>query len=127
MRSLLPLGSLWAVASNTSPSSDIDCCTCNAQGKQTYLGTFDNPESAAKRYNEAAIEHHGDKAVCNRLPGRTSPEGPRLVMPEGGERGKEPANNESLPAGLVGSKPAAVRETARSQGNGPHGQVTAQM
>ena len=31
----------------------------------TYLGRFVNEEDAARRYDEAAREHHGDKAVLN--------------------------------------------------------------
>lgn len=39
--------------------------TIRIGGKQVSLGTFDNPEAAARAYRKAATEHHGEYA---RLP-----------------------------------------------------------
>lgn len=36
-------------------------------GKQTYLGRFDYPEDAAKRYNDAAKKHFGEFAFLNKV------------------------------------------------------------
>lgn len=36
-------------------------------GKQTYLGRFNTPEEAARRYNEAAKEHFGEFATLNTI------------------------------------------------------------
>ena len=36
-------------------------------GKQTYLGRFDTPESAARVYNIAAKEHFGEFAYLNKV------------------------------------------------------------
>ena len=34
---------------------------------QIYLGSFDDPKDAAKAYNDAAIEYHGEFAVLNKI------------------------------------------------------------
>lgn len=38
------------------------------KGKSIYLGRFDDAKSAAKAYNDAAINYHGSKAVLNIIP-----------------------------------------------------------
>lgn len=37
----------------------------HAQGKQIRLGTFDNPESAARAYEQASIKYHGAYRRCS--------------------------------------------------------------
>jgi hypothetical protein len=36
-------------------------------GKQTYLGRFDDPADATRAYNTAAIEHFGEFAYLNEI------------------------------------------------------------
>jgi hypothetical protein len=36
-------------------------------GRKLYLGMFSTPEEAAEKYNEAAFNYFGDKAILNVL------------------------------------------------------------
>jgi hypothetical protein len=38
------------------------------RGRRVFLGSFDDPVEAAKAYNEAALEYHGEFAVLNKIP-----------------------------------------------------------
>ncbi len=86
---------------------------CGLQGKKVYLGTFPDPVSAAKRYDEAAAEYRGAKAVLNFPSGHNST--PSLAgadhqaaeLPLGGGCGQEgPAASEQLPPGNAKGSPA---------------------
>lgn len=56
----------------------------------TYLGRFVKEEDAARRYDEAAREHHGDKAVLNFLTEDDINVGRRQAMGNGGQESGSP-------------------------------------
>jgi len=44
---------------------DIETCPVHSQFERTFLGYFEDPEDAARAYDQAAIEYHGEFAHPN--------------------------------------------------------------
>jgi hypothetical protein len=93
----------------------------NAQGKARYLGSFNDPVSAARRYDEVAARVRGKNAALNFPAGSNPSQSPKRAhrqaaspLVNGGDGGKLLVDRAAArPAGIVRRKSPPVTGTLK--------------